>query len=149
MLVLVNEEIEESQRLIPSVIGLNGLDDVKRRCGNVIPPQLRSPIRVVNAVVADWEIDNVLPGNQRLAVKVLRESPRDVIETGPHIAKTIAQDATQSARGFGFENGMGRRHISAYINRDFIRLTVKVLPNFILERVEVFLSPDDFEPGSV
>lgn len=80
------------------------------------------------------------------------EFPRDVVQGGSQRADALTDDTTQFLRGIatGPDNSSSDDHLIAIVfDGDFVRVRVQVGGDFVFERLQVFLSPDDFELRSI
>jgi hypothetical protein len=73
-----------------------------------------------------------------------------LIQTRPKIPETIAKDAAETKRWLNLDDGwFGCNYIALVFNGELTRVRVQVSADFFLERLQVFLCPDDFEPSAV
>lgn len=153
MLIAAYEEIQQPERLIPSLVRLNGVNFPNDRCGNLIPRQtmrvLSEPLRV-NEQGKGWL---VLADGRRLDFErreFIGQLPDDVIEGGHQVRQTIADKRAESQ---GWIDGDSWRdfplQFTLLLGDDFVRVAVDVGRDLIFEECKVFLCPDDFEPRTI
>lgn len=151
MFVVVREMMQPPQRLIPSVARLTAMDFRNRRCGNLA---LRKTIRSVHipgvtGVGGKRESGNssvVKVGDIKGRIEVLRHQfPEDVVESGPTIADAIPDDGAEAQGRLRHQQDVGVRFVCD-LGFDFVRALVQVHGDFGFQRIDMFLSPDDFEP---
>lgn len=153
VLVFVHEMVEPVHRFVPAVVRLNRLDLVNRTCGNA---KIRQGLEFLDEVcVLSVRVDRergvpVSPAGERTTVVGLNQLPNDVVQRCSDIAENIAHDQAE-IHGRLTDVGLGRPNVLHIIfgPDDGIRLGLQIGSEFGLERVQMLLSPDDFEPGVV
>lgn len=153
MLVSVYEGVEPPKRLISGFRRLRVLDLGHRICGDMA---LLKTIDVIHirgegGIREQRERDRLtIPLCGHGGVEVMHgQLPSDVIQSGHAISEAITNDGAQPERGRWGDGGREVPRVAIMLFDNFVRLFVKVHPDFGLKRVNVFLSPDDFEPRSV
>lgn len=148
MLVFVSESLQNSERFIPSTVRLNFFDNVNNRCGKVITHQVRKTIVVETCGgIGEREIKPVSADNRGWSGIFDSELPSNVIKTGSDVGETITEDTAQEQWWAGFYHSMLHGDlISIVLGGEFVRMALKVSRHFKFERIQVLLSPDDFEP---
>jgi len=154
MFVLVCENGQPFQRIMPSVIRLRPLDCVNRRCGDIAGDKLLQGLRSDKCRVVAWanrkSNSSLLPIGQWDRVIAKDQLPSDVVQTGAKVADTVPENGAQMDRWFVRDlHRVYRDLIVLNFDRDFIRVATHVGAELVFESVQVFLSPDDFEPSSI
>jgi len=155
MFVFVREILDGKKNFIPSVIRLNALEDIDDRCGNFVFRKLSDLVIESFPILKNREVDNILSTNESGRGIVIGDLPNEVVQTGQGVNNAIAYEQTQSEGWFLLDDNIVKSEIACNnlilvdLEGDFIRLTIQVSPNFISERVQVLLCPDDFDPSSI
>jgi hypothetical protein len=153
VLIRVYEVLESRQyRAIGSNVLLRRLDRVDGICGHL---SVSKTLKVVSvplggvdregdylAIIAASPIeawDKILGG----------QFPHDVVEGRPSVSYTVSDDGTQSGGRAGSDRKLVLASIGLFFRDDAIRVAVQIDSNLGPERVDVLLSPDDFEPSPI
>src|SRR5262249_5538646 len=154
VLVYPYELIEGIERLIPSVVRLNALDYTHGRCWDSahVSQALCGPFRIGEVCFRrdERECDApLLALSQRSRAELHGQFPRDVVKAGPEVGDEIPDYAREGRRRLGCDDTFNTYTIPFKFGDDFIGLCAYVPPSIFIERFQVFLSPDDFEPSAV
>ena len=82
-------------------------------------------------------------------LELAEKFPRDVIQTGPQIGDEIPNYAREARWRLGLDDTFNMYDMSFQLGDDFAGLCVYVPRAVFVERCQVLLSPDDFEPSAV
>lgn len=159
MFIVINETIEPSKSLIPSVLRLRQLDLINRRCGTGEFQTFRkaSDFPVVFAV-GGTGADRpgcTLPFLRRIGVegRVVEvfdgELPNDVIQNGTTVREAITDDRAQSDRWLDIDNWSDGIQIKIFLGHEIPRLVLQIHSDFGFKGVQMLVSPDDFEPSTI
>lgn len=154
--VMVYKDVDTIQHFVPSVVRLNALDYVRRRCWNVahvlqvrnmlMPVEYR--FTVLGSEDRELDLSRFLFG--QLSRGVLHcDFPRDVVKARSDIGNTVPDDATQQGRRFFTDDNSSDGQIAVSLSDDVVGLSLQIPPDFFIERLQVLLCPDDLEPGTV
>jgi hypothetical protein len=154
--VIVHEFMEPPQRFIPSVVRLHFLNLRDGKCGD---SSIRQTVKMIvqRAVLAPHGLGDRESGNPAISglrevhgwnEVLLRQLPADVIQRCASIDDAIANEGAESDWWLADLRLNGPLY-TLLLGGESVRLRVHVHPDFSLERVQVLLSPDDFEPSAV
>lgn len=150
MFVLVYGNSEQPKDFIPSLVRLNVFDLPERTCRDGV--RLRKTTQAVTTpirIIGHWEVGCV-PADNQLALRVSdRELPHDVIQGRAEVAEAVADNRAEPGRRLSRDSHIDLPYLLAFLSEDRVRMRVSVASDFGLEGVQMFLCPDDFEPGSV
>jgi hypothetical protein len=86
---------------------------------------------------------------QGRGTKLEEKLPGNVVESGSQISDTIPDYARESRRRLGCDDTFNSYDIALSFEDGLIRLCAHVPPAVFIERFQMLLSPDDFEPSAV
>jgi hypothetical protein len=157
MLVGVYQLMEPPQRLIPTVVGLNRLDLINRRCGDLAVRQTVQPVHFrtaagnsPNGKSGDFPVIGI--GNIKGGIEVATDQfPNDIVQRGPRVGDAISYESAEAQRGLRGDGELGKGHPECFVflGSDYIWLLLDVHSDLSSERIDVLLCPDDFEPSAV
>jgi hypothetical protein len=143
VLVFVHECSEGIERSVHSQLRLRALDEGKCYGINGATPSLLTPRKSI------WAQEvHIVPDNSRRDAVVRRDLPCDVVQCCVEVSQAVSDD--QSHMGIGLLRDSRSDSNAARDYREIDVWTIKfgilvVDPEFILERFQVLLCPDDFE----
>jgi hypothetical protein len=156
------EQIEGAERLIPSVVRLNALDYAHGRCWDSTGRSaqiLRMGIRFGEVCLRSDDGKLNLPFDtvpvaggetgMRNWSELGEKFPRNVVKSGPQIRAEIPEYAREGRRRLGLDDTFDTYIIPVFFEDGFTGLCVYVAPGIFIERFQVLLSPDDFEPSAI
>jgi hypothetical protein len=150
--------MEPEQRVLPTRITVQSLDLVNGCCGNATLRKTQKTVtksrpfkaalngeRGQNAIIATGLI-------KRWFEEPDHQLPQDVIKGGTRVRNAVSDDSAQPERRLDEDVDRQRQSMQVAVGlapNDLMRLFVQVHPNFGLESIQMFLSPDDFEPSTI
>jgi len=134
--------------LIPTVIRLHSLDDCQRVFGNAPRQSIRVySFKISNFLDEDGEVQSI--GTDSTGKRKIEQLPKQVIQSRPHVMQIIAYDDTEIWRRLfpNVQNCPDKFAIRFLDN--FQGIAIEIFFDFLVEKAEMFLCPDEFELNSL
>lgn len=161
VLISVCEVMKNPERLSvredsSGAVRLHTLDFINGRCGNAVPRKtiVNRPL-TLNEPIIDGEVGLIFSNNERAWRISGRERPGNVVQSMAGIIDAVPKDGADMRVRMTLDIKLRMPSGAVFfdghnaVGIEFWRILFDVFDDFELERFQVLICPDDFEPCSV
>src|SRR5258708_4121973 len=157
MVVSVYQFLEQSKRAVSSLVWLHCLEHGNYSIRNFVITlgwiiQARHVVFEAVESSEQWEIRFVMAmrgSNEHPTCECACNLPHNIIQGTTQVVEAISDDRTESRSGMLSDVGLPADLLRVVVDGDRIRVRHFVFLDCCLETIQMFLSPGNFEPGSI